>query len=437
MLLATFIAQRVDLTEGKFEIQGVTNNYGRDCVMTTDIGAEQRPRLRASRRAILRSVVGLGFAAARIRASSLGSEVHATDFGVVGDGRTDATEALNAAARALSANGGVLRLPRGRYRLTNSLVLKSGTVLTGSGATIVGVDTWQPGAPSRALVTNAGRGAATITDRDITVRDIAFEYVGYQFGDAHAVEFRKARHILIDGCTFSGGGNATAFLACRETEVARCVSQGTLNCAYDHWEGSSDCRVHDCVATCAQNYGILFTGVGTDPHDDEIARHCTAINNRIYSPTEAGIWVCSLSAHSAVIDITLRGNYVYGGRFNASGIGASGDIRDITIADNTIANIRSGCAIFTRPDKWNRPRGIRIRGNRLVDCDPDAASVALIQALGDNVEVAGDRAQGGHFPAMVWADGTGVVLHDNSDGALSGTAKYNLTGATKPQVADP
>jgi len=211
-------------------------------------------------------------------------------FGAIGDGRTDSTEMLNTAARAVPEGGGVLVVPPGRYRVTGPIFLKSGTVLTGPGATIVGIDDeWQPAAVTRALVTNVGRAAKALCDHDITVCEIAFEYIGAQFGDAHAVEFRKSRGIAVESCTFSGGGNATALLACQDTKVIRCVSEGTLNCAFDHWEGSSDCIVHDCVATCARSYGILFTGVGTAPDDHEHAMRVSAINNRIDSPSEAGI----------------------------------------------------------------------------------------------------------------------------------------------------
>jgi polygalacturonase len=363
--------------------------------------------------------------------------IDAGKFGLIGDGRTDVTQALNAAANAVPQHGGVLTLPPGDYRVTGPVILKSGTVLTGPGATIMGFDEAQHPTSKRMLVTNANADAATAIDGDITVRDIAFQYVGDQLGDAHAIQFRKANHLLVENCRFSGGGNGTAFLACQNTEVAHCVSQGTLNCAYDHWEGSSDCLVHDCVAICGRNYGILFTGVGTQQSDNQHARRVSAINNRIESPTQAGIWICSLSAHSSVSEVTLQGNHVSGGSSSTSGIGASGDVSRILIEDNTLENIQGGPGIFVRADQWNRPRHTRIVANHLINCQTDSKNVALIQALGDDVEVVRNRVRGGRFPDLIWSDGKNVTLGDNSaSGAVFGH-KYVVEKADHPIISDP
>lgn len=358
---------------------------------------------------------------------------NAAAFDAIGDSRADATGSLNEAAQAVPDSGGILYVPPGRYRITSTIALKSGTTLIGSGATIFAGDERHPSLAGRSLVTNVGCIEAAISDHEITVRDIAFEYVAQQLGDAHAVQFRKVKGIIFNSCIFSGGGNATAFLACRDTQVIRCVSQGTLNCAYDHWEGSSNCVVRDCVATCAQGYGILFTGVGTTANDHHRAINVAAVNNRIHSPTAAGIWVCALSQYSSIAEVMLRGNHIWSGSFKASGIGTSGDVHSIAIEGNIVEDINGGSAIFVSPDRWNRPHGTRIIRNRLIHCDVDKDNVALIQALGDDVEVAGNLSTGGRFPSMVWADGAQVVLRDNMGDGLT----YSIAHAINPAVADP
>ncbi len=397
-----------------------------------------------SRRGLLGGMLGLAFASALPRCGvARGLTVDAGAFGAVGDGRADATAALNAAARAVPA-GGVLHVPPGRYRITHPVLLHTGTTLAGPGATLFATEAWQSPHPGRdrtkrwkVMVANLNHAAADIQDHDITVRDIHFQYVGTQDGEAHAVEFRMARKIVVDSCSFSGGGNATAFLACRETEVVRCISQGTLNCAFDHWEGTSDGLVHQCVATCARGYGILFTGAGTEKAHHAHAARLSAIGNRIYTPSAAGIWICSLSEESVVSEVVVRDNLVRGGPFKAAGIGATGRVRDILIENNRIEDVKGHGALFSRPDKWGRPSGVRILRNRIARCTVDDAAIALIQALGDGIEVRGNRALASDFPSLAWVDGRDVVLADNGGSQMRGKHKYRMERAITPMISDP
>lgn len=58
--------------------------------------------------------------------------VNAKDFGVVGDGKTDDTKALQAALDAAVAKGPVCYLPGGHYKLDGSLVVPRGVTLYGA-----------------------------------------------------------------------------------------------------------------------------------------------------------------------------------------------------------------------------------------------------------------------------------------------------------------
>ncbi len=183
---------------------------------------------------------------------------------------------------------------------------------------------------------------------------------------------------LISECRFQGGGNGTAFLACRQTVVERCEARQTLNCAFYHWEGSSNGVVRDCIARCAHGYGILFTGQGTVSGDHRDARGMQARGNLIENPGTAGIWVCSLSEHSSVHDVVLTGNTVRGGAMPCHGIGATGDVRAIVIDGNVVKDVQGGNPLFSRPDTWNCPRDITITRNTVTNCTPTAQGVALI-----------------------------------------------------------
>ena len=195
--------------------------------------------------------------------------------------------------------------------------------------------------------------------------------------------------------------------------------------------------VQHCVATCARGYGVLFTGVGTEMGNHQHAARLNAIGNRIYSPSAAGIWVCALSQHSSVSAVVLRDNLVRGGPFKAAGIGATGAVSDLLIENNRVEDIKGQSALFLRPDNWNRPRDVRMLRNRIARCETDEPQIALIQALGDDIQVRGNRVTGGTFPALVWADGQRVVLSDNSGGSMTGPRKYRTERAVAPKIDDP
>ena len=110
-------------------------------------------------------------------------------------------------------------------------------------------------------------------------------------------------------------------------------------------------------------------------------------------------------------NIKLSRNRFYRGAKRANGIGATGAIDNFQVLGNYIEGVQGGQALFTRPDQWNRPRNIHLSDNRILWCS--SAQVALIQALGDDVEVTHNRAIGGHYPNLLWADGQHVTAQDN------------------------
>ena len=381
------------------------------------------------------------FVAARSWAAT--GDIDASKYGLDASGGTDVTEPLRAAAHAIPDSGGTLLLPPGQFRISGTIAVKSGTKVLGHGATLVADGGWhvdQRGTTGHSLgyaaIANISHAAVNLTDRSITIQGLSFDYNALSLGTAHAVSFRKAMAVQVLDCTFSGGGNATAMLACQNTLVARCTSHGTLNCAYDHWEGCDNSQVSDCVAVCKADYGILFTAVGTEPADHHRATRFKATNNRIYAAPQAGIWICTLSERSSIDAVVLSGNYVYGGT-KGSGIGATGDVGNITIENNTLEAIEGGNAIFIRPDKWHRPHDVQVIGNGMINCVTEDRNVALIEALGDRIVVRGNSATGGSYPSLVWIDGAQCTLANNTGTGARSRLKYRLDKAQAPVVSDP
>lgn len=75
---------------------------------------------------------GASTAVTRTVRSKLQESISVKDFGAVGDGTTDDTNAFKNALTAIS-DGGTLLIPVGRYKLTDTLTLKTGITIQGQG----------------------------------------------------------------------------------------------------------------------------------------------------------------------------------------------------------------------------------------------------------------------------------------------------------------
>src|SRR5919199_1406504 len=97
---------------------------------------------------------------------SVGSIIDVKDHGAVGDGTTDDTTAIQAAATA--AANGVLYLPAGRYRVTGTINLSTQTAVRGDGLAVSILE----------QSTDDADGLAAIDPRFVTLRDIQVRGTG-------------------------------------------------------------------------------------------------------------------------------------------------------------------------------------------------------------------------------------------------------------------
>ena len=355
----------------------------------------------------------------------------ASNFGAISG--QDATAALNVAAQSIPISGGTLELQAGAiYYLSSSLNLKSNTILEGNGATLIDDVPVSENSAGIPLIDNVDFNATTIIDHNITVKDLNLDYAYVNGGGSHAINFREASNIDVDSVVFHGGNDATAFESTYDTIVNNCTAYNISNAAYDNWEGASDATVSNSTAylTGSGSYGILFTGVGTSSGDQRTASGDTAFNDTIYNAGQAGIWVCALGADSAVDNVSLVDNTVYGGTNEGAGIGVSGAGTNILLVGNIISSIDGNNAIFVRSGEGNTPTNAVVKGNTLTGVTTPDASVAAIQALGNNITIADNTSIGGNYPSLIWAAGTNAIISNNT-GANSG---INTNGATNPQI---
>ena len=170
---------------------------------------------------------GLMSAADKIRMESPG--VYAVDYGAVGDGVTDDSAALNAAAA--DAEGRTLHLTAGAvYSISAGVYLSDGITLEGHGATLVKPD---DAADSLALVkatpqgaTGYGSGGGNITIRDLTICGSYNSSSGQ--GDCTSY-FHHVSGLTIERCTFRQGllvGHYLDLAGCENVTVRGCVFEG-------------------------------------------------------------------------------------------------------------------------------------------------------------------------------------------------------------------
>jgi polygalacturonase len=162
-------------------------------------------------------------------------------------GNNDSTLAINAALASLPDAGGVLDLAPGTYRFSGNLVVKSNTVIQGSGALKAApIGEWA--ASPYYGITNENNDASVITDENITVRGITIDYTDLPSADGsrHCIYIRKARRIIIENVTIIGGSSAIALLGCDDTTEIGNRLYGFSNCGSDHWDGPSNGKLIGC-----------------------------------------------------------------------------------------------------------------------------------------------------------------------------------------------
>lgn len=198
--------------------------------------------------------------------------------GAVGNGTVDDTSAIQAAATAIgNAGGGCLYFPAASYLISSPIVLHSNTIVLGCGAASVMVPSpsWADASSSTIMDLTGGNcffqnynySASVITDQNIIVMNMSFNYGSYITASAHALKFRKVKGVKILHCYFYYGANATGLLACDDTLTFGCTSIGAQNAGFDHWEGCTNVKVsgnHVVLGTTTGATGIQVSGLGTN-----------------------------------------------------------------------------------------------------------------------------------------------------------------------------
>ena len=379
-----------------------------------------------------------------------GDHVHPSEtvsvkaYGATGNGTTDDTAALNAAAAAIPTTGGTLYLPKGRYSVSGTVFIRSLTRLVGDGwGSVIAANSFWLGGTTYQLVMNQNYAATTITDHDIVVEDLAFDYTNMPVGlppaaahgGIHAAFFRMARNVQVRGCLFQAGtvGNdATAMVACDTTLVEGCVSYGTINASYDHWWNPQNAKVVNCHAR-GPGAHILFnpepdSGTGTG----FAAANFVASGNTLVN-TSATMTACQFEPLAA--GNTLANVLIIGNTFSNIQVVTRGTSNGVTITGNTFVNMANSPAIFLFTGHGGTPDGVVVTNNAIINPASTGGASPITVTIDDAV-IVGNRVTGtalGLVPSIDTSSNAAVVIGNsvangvvNTIYAVSGTGRVTV-----------
>jgi hypothetical protein len=328
--------------------------------------------------------------------------VSITEYGAVGNDSTNNATAIQAAIDALPANGGVLVVPPGIFRVGSALTLRNGVTIQGDG---IDVSILKQTSTSANLFTGSNV-------HDIAIRDI--ELQGPASGTGKGIAIAK------------GVGNHIAYLDFSNVYVTGFGSHGI------DLENPIVSRFNGVKAEANGGWGFYLHGQnGGAAGTSTVLTDCYANAN-----TTGGYWVFNM-AYSNLIGCAADHNPV-GYRLedcigtNMVGCGSEANDSGVEI-DGGYGNAVKGMFVFA-----NAGSGVHVLGNAacslegVVEVDPDGAATVMFDIdSGSKVWMA----QCNNVTANSITSGTATVLDLNGFLALASGAYIPGTLGTEGNVS--
>lgn len=396
---------------------------------------------------------GSAGAVTRTVALRLRDTLNVKDFGAAGDGVTTDTTAIQAAFDAVRlAGGGSVYFPPGTYIVDRSIRIGAKTRAFGAGASslikakqsgYVGANGGTYATQNCQLFQNYNFSASVLTDSDIEVEDLAFDWgtVTISGGGAHSVTMRMVDRVAVRRVFSMNGENVTALLGCRDTVVDSCVGLNVKNCFFDHWDGASSAKVINCVGrvtsgTIAQ--GIQFTGTGSYSEGlsstDAVVVGCSLYGVR-NTGSSAAIIANANQASSSVYRLRSIGNYIEDCDIGIAFAGTGG--HHLSLGD-TLRNVTK-LPIFFQNDGTAAPSNSRVIDAHLIDCNHLAGNIAMVSVNGANNVVKGLRVTNTGavaYQQIVWLPPASSGCVVQIDAAATGTVSRVQNDGTSNTVVD-
>jgi hypothetical protein len=293
--------------------------------------------------------------------------------------------------------GGELEVTNGLYRFNTPLYVPSNTTICGGGRLLAVPAEWSPTGPAASTdyyhcgFLNKNFLTEPVDpdnrDHDIAIEGLTIGMAGLGVdpetggSDAHAWLMRFVDRAQARFVTVRNSGNATSFLACRDTLVIGCHAEGMANAFFDHWEGAGYAKVIGCVGRGSNAQGIQFTGVAATPlTDDSRSAVCVVAHNQLYGVRSPSGYAAAIIANANGVnaqdfDFKSIGNYVEDCDIGLAFTGMGG--RHESLSD-TFRDVDRAPVYFQNEGGSRAPSHCRISNPKLIDCGHAPGNGGLI-----------------------------------------------------------
>jgi hypothetical protein len=256
--------------------------------------------------------------------------------GTVGDGIADDTLALQTALNKVGAGGGVVTITK-PHVISAALKVSPGTSLDGRGGSLIASTSWptplssNPAIdPGYAMLTNLNFSASSISDTDITVEGLAFDWTALQTAmggtvpNAAAIRFRKVRRPLIRAVRTTAGASGIVMMGTQGSKIVLCTVSGTNGDGILHMEAPSNAIVESnsvFPAAGTNSTGIRFTATDYVSTPGLAAVRCRARNNEILGPTggAANATLAAIQFTAGATGCTISNSQAFGNTIDGQG----------------------------------------------------------------------------------------------------------------------
>jgi hypothetical protein len=288
-------------------------------------------------------------AVTRTAQAKMRETVSVKDFGAVGNGATDDTVAIQAAATYISANGGTLFFPRGVYLLTGFFNISGSNVRVtgeGMGASVIKVGAWVDG-----IRVSDGYPSPTSVLTNITIENLT-------------IDGNRTGYVNGPNDTYGNGVNVNACdnVVIRNVEVKDAAEQGIVS---TYWQVPA-LRIQQSV--------VIDSCLVSNPSANRIAigiegrgRSAKVTNNTVSFSNASVVAIYVGHASGAGTDngfSVVANNVVNGSGVGSVGVRVTDNMYNVTVANNAI----SGCDISIRCSSDAQSTfGYTVIGNQCID----------------------------------------------------------------------
>lgn len=313
--------------------------------------------------------------------------IEASAFGMRCNSISDATASLRRAAAAVSSDTTTLDLPSGTCVLTGTIYLKSHTHVVGLKTTLVAGEQWVAG-PERgySFFRNVDYDHPQTPDEDISIANITFDYgkfgsIPVKGGGKHAIDLHFVKNSSVTNSIFylRGAEDAIAGISVSNLLVEGNSAFEFRNCAYDFWASPSNVKLINNLAETSHSAQIVnFNPDDTDKSaGTEVARGFIMANNKLIvtGPRASVVFIAPIGKGPTVQNVSVTNNSM-----DNTFILLRGAVKNATIKDNTISNVRGGMSVIGAYP-WNGGTGqlLTIDNNKIVNPDTSRLEQGVIR----------------------------------------------------------